>query len=356
VDRVVNAKCDASDGVTDGLIQNPARCDFNPETDLPRCREGQRSAGQCFTQDQIDSLSIMISAITDPSGKVIYPAFSVSNLAHTETSQDGDLLSDWLYFPAVPHDREASNPWSDNPAGQPLSWYGVRQTIENYVYDGARDFNALTTPGIVFRKDRVGGTATFHAVIPQRTVALFNEKVKAGSGATPSDAARFIQGGRKLIVYHGYSDGDITPYRTIQYYRELARQQGGYEKLQKNAELFMVPGMAHCTGGPGPDSFGQQDAPIGPADDPQRNIVTALERWVEKGEQPKSLIATKYQRGSPAKSVVRSMPLCPYPAMARYSGSGDVNDATNWSCSQADHRLDETGPVGWRSGVYAPLN
>ena len=118
--------------------------------------------------------------------------------------------------------------------------------------------------------------------------------------------------------------------------------------------MFMVPGMAHCGGGPGPNSFGQIFAPS--ATQQQGDIVLALENWVEKGNAPHSIVATKLDHDDPKGAVVRTMPLCAFPAMARYTGVGDVNVAANWSCSADDQRLLDIGPAGHRTGADAPLN
>ncbi len=353
-DRVITAQCDAVDGAKDGLIHDPGQCAFDPNRDLPRCGSPQASAdAQCFTDEQIDSLSIMFSGITDPAGKVIYPGFSVSHLYDHENSAMGvNLLSHWLSFPVPPGSLEGPQPWSHDPAGQPLGWYWVNQTIANFVYDGAPGFNALRTPGITFTRDKSG---RMHAVIPRKTVALLNAKVRDGSGATPSDAAAYIEQGRKLIMYHGYSDGDITPYRTIQYYRDLAKQHGGYDGLKKNARLFMVPGLAHCRGGPGPNAFGQPYLNAPTKADAQHDLLIALERWVEDGEAPQQIIASKFERDDVTKPIVRTLPLCPFPAMAKYVGTADVNDAANWRCAVDEHRLENRGPAGERAGLYAPL-
>jgi tannase/feruloyl esterase len=102
--------------------------------------------------------------------------------------------------------------------------------------------------------------------------------------------------------------------------------------LQENVRLFMVPGMQHCGGGPGPNTF---------------DTLTALENWVERGEAPDVIIASH----STASTVDRTMPLCKFPEQARYSGHGDVNDAANWSCPVNDRRLLDIGPNGVEAGL-----
>lgn len=350
--KITEEKCDVTDGVKDGLIQNPARCDFEPAKDLPICGIRQED-GLCFTREQAQSVSIIFSATTDPDGAVMFPGWSISN-------PNADL-AEWIGFPAPAVDLRGPNPWS--PANQPLGWYWSNWTIKNMVFDGSPSYNALTTLGITFRTDQRDGAEFTHAVIPQRTVRILEEKNAPGSGATPKDAAAFFELGGKLIMFHGFSDGLITPFRTIQYYKALAALHGGYEKLRESAELFMVPGMGHCAGGPGPNSFGQYgELGFLPAD-AEHDIVTALSDWVEEGSRPTSLIATKYQGEKPIGSAiptgrpvpVRTMPLCPFPQEARYKGSGNVNDAQNWTCAAGDTRLLNVGSAGKRVGVGAPL-
>jgi feruloyl esterase len=86
------------------------------------------------------------------------------------------------------------------------------------------------------------------------------------------------------------------------------------------------------------------------------DIISALETWVENDQAPKSIIATKFEHDDPKGKVMRTMPLCPFPAMARYAGKGDVNDAANWSCATTDKRLLEKGPAGQKAEVYAEIN
>jgi feruloyl esterase len=94
--------------------------------------------------------------------------------------------------------------------------------------------------------------------------------------------------------------------------------------------LYLAPGMQHCGGGSGPNSFGQGGVARG---DPQSNIAAALERWVEQDIPPKEIIATKYKSGSnPAAGVERTHPLCPYPEVARYTGTGSTTDAGSFEC------------------------
>ena len=130
--------------------------------------------------------------------------------------------------------------------------------------------------------------------------------------------------GGKLILYHGWSDAAISPLNAIDYYRSVQAKMG--TKADGFVRLFMVPGMQHCGGGPGPSVFGQNGD--GPGD-PERDIHAALKQWVEGGTAPAWIVATKYK--SPGV-VERTRPLCPYPQTAHYKGSGSTDDAANFLC------------------------
>jgi len=154
-----------------------------------------------------------------------------------------------------------------------------------------------------------------------RAQAVINRGKAAG---TNPDLSGFARRGGKLILYHGWSDPAITPLATVHYYDAVTEQQGGVNRTEQFARLFMVPGMRHCvgSGGPGPNVF-----------DP----LTPLINWVERNVAPKQIVAAHFLDNDPTTGVVtRTMPLCPYPEVAQFLG-GDVNDAANWSCKPTLH-------------------
>lgn len=349
LDRIVAAKCDAADGSRDGLIQNPMRCDFDPERDLPICGKG--GPGEvCFTQEQADTLDIIFSATYDRDAHVLFPGFEISN--------PGYELGKSLAFGGPPGDLRGNDPWAGSPARQPLAWYMGTGILDGVLQRKGREAS-LRALGITFKRDVIGGAPDLHAVISDEVVASLQAEAEPGSGVNPSAARGFLDQGRKLIMYHGLSDGLITPYRTIQYYRALARLYGGYRALQDRAELFLVPGMGHCGGGPGPDYFGQFFRQGGPSGDQpldaRDDVVSALDRWVSQGKRPTELIATKYANDVIGAQVVRRMPLCPFPQEARARGARSPGDVKNWLCSSGDTRLEEFGSAGVRAGANAPL-
>jgi feruloyl esterase len=150
---------------------------------------------------------------------------------------------------------------------------------------------------------------------------LADAKTARALNATDPNLKPFGARGGKLIMYHGWSDAAIPAPNTIDYYNSVVATLG-QRATDTFLRLFMAPGMQHCGGGPGPNSFGQ-DANA-PPHDPEHNIYTALEQWVEKGVAPSMIIATKYVDDSNhAQGVKMTRPLCTYPQVAKYKGAGE---------------------------------
>ena len=126
---------------------------------------------------------------------------------------------------------------------------------------------------------------------------------------------KFVSHGGKLILYHGWSDNLIAPLNSVNYFDSVISKMGGLEKTQESVRLFMVPGMGHCSGGEGPNNF---------------DMLAPLERWVEQGKAPVRVVASHKTGGQ----VDRTRPLCPYPQVAKYKGSGSTDDAANFVCTQ----------------------
>ena len=130
---------------------------------------------------------------------------------------------------------------------------------------------------------------------------------------TDPDLTKLQKRGAKLLLYHGWADPAISAYGTIAYYDNVVKTMGGQQKTGEFVRLFLVPGMHHCNGGPGPNTF---------------DSLTALENWVEHGTAPTRIVASHATNGT----VDRTRPLCPHPQVAQYAGSGSIDDAASFRC------------------------
>jgi feruloyl esterase len=124
----------------------------------------------------------------------------------------------------------------------------------------------------------------------------------------------FFRRGGKLLQYHGWSDPGISPLSSIDYYTSVVDSIGGVSKVQESYRLFMVPGMGHCWGGDGPNTF---------------DTISTIEQWVEQAKAPDRIIASRLNNGK----VDRTRPLCPFPQVAKYKGTGSTDDASNFVCA-----------------------
>jgi feruloyl esterase len=251
--------CDARDGLEDGLIGDPAQCDFDPG--VLRC-EGADSA-TCLTAAQVVAARKIYAPIVDP--------------------RDGALVSRGL------------------EPGSELHWGGVAGEQPHAMYHGLFRFVVFEDPNWDYRSLDVAK----HLDLARR----------ADGGilaATSTDLESFVNNGGKLLMYHGWADQNIPPRGTVDYYEQLSARLGT-AATENAARLFMVPGMGHCGGGHGPNEF---------------DMLTVLEQWREQGQAPDAIVATQRSDGR----VVRTRPLCPYPQVAKYKGTGSIDAAENFSC------------------------
>jgi len=282
IQRAALAECDALDGVKDDILGDPKKCHFDPTALL--CRGPETL--DCLTPPQVDSLKRYYAGGVDGEGKSIFPGYALG---------DERGWRDWI----VGH-----GPGSG--AGD--------QYVQNYfryMVTGDPKWNVLTANVDASLKQAISVTA-------------------ADLDATSPDISRFVARGGKLILYHGWNDPAISPWNSIAYYESVQKQMGEKE-TESFLRLYMAPGVEHCLGGPGPDSFGQLGLPT--ATGPKYGVFDALVDWVEKSVPAGTVVATKYVPGTNGENkVAMTRPLCAYPSVAKYKGTGDTGDAANFSC------------------------
>ncbi|HEY1806353.1 MAG TPA: tannase/feruloyl esterase family alpha/beta hydrolase [Terracidiphilus sp.] len=280
-------KCDKKDGLADGILDDPRRCKFDPSVLL--CKEADTN--RCLTQPQVDALHALYSGARDKAGQRIFPGYVPGG----ELGEGGWGL--WILGPA--------------PGRSLMNFFG-NGYFADMVYGNANwDYKTLSADtGLADGLQKTGGAID----------------------ATNPDLRPFAKRGGRLILYHGWSDAAISALSSIDYYNNV-RTTASPATEDSTLRLFMVPGMQHCSGGPGPDSFGQAgpDSASGP-DDPQHDILLALQHWVEDGVAPETVIAAQYAGEGAARKITRTRPLCAYPKVARYKGAGSTDDAANFVC------------------------
>lgn len=285
IEAAALAACDARDGVKDGILNEPDTCHFDPSVLLCKGPESRT----CLTAPQIESLKLIYAGSYDSKGRQIFPGL-------------------------MPGAEDGANGWSPWIMGRGPG----QSTMSGFVDDYFRY--------MVF--DRPAWSSLTGQV--EIAVQAADKKTAEALNATDPDLTPFAARGGKLILYHGWNDPAIAPQNTINYYREVQKIMGG-EKTDDFARLYMVPGMQHCIGGPGPNWFGQLGTTTSRG--AKHGIYDALEQWVEKGTAPGEIVATKYAEDNPAKDVQMTRPLCAYPQVARYKGSGNMNDSANFTCA-----------------------
>jgi feruloyl esterase len=275
----VMEKCDAIDGLKDGLIDDPRKCSFDTARDVPACAAGADGAN-CLTAPQAAAIAKVYSGPIS-NGKQIFPGYMPGSEAVTAGLFGGGEGSGWLNV--IVGTQPNAKPADFNLAEGIIRFLVFKPPQADYDYQKF-DFD--------------------------RDVHLLDNWSKEADAKNP-DLSKFHKRGGKLIVTYGWADSILQPMAGVHYY-EAATAKNGTETPQF-FRLFMVPGMAHCGGGIGPD---------------RNDAVTAVVDWVEKKKAPESIVASRVVNSK----VVRTRPLCPYPQVARYSGQGSIDEAANFRC------------------------
>ena len=275
----VMAKCDAIDGLKDGLIDDPRKCSFNPARDVPACPAGT-DRGDCLTAAQAAAIAKVYSGPVS-NGKPFFPGYALGSEAVTSGLFGGGTGSGWMNVIVAAQ-----------PDGKPADFNLAENTMRFLVHKPPQpDYDYKT-----FNFDR--------------DIRLLDDWSKQADAKNP-DLAQFRKRGGKLLMTYGWADSILQPMMGVNYYEQAVAENG--RNTTDFFRLFMVPGMAHCGGGIGPD---------------RHDAMTAMINWVEKGKAPDSMQASRVVNNQ----VVRTRPLCPYPQVARYSGKGSIDDAANFRC------------------------
>jgi feruloyl esterase len=257
---VLNA-CDTLDGVADGLIENPTRCRFDPAVLACRGADGPN----CLTAAQVDTAKVVMSPVKNrQTGELIFPGFE---------------------------------------PGTELGWSRLLSGSEPYA-------NAVEQFKYIVFKDPKWDWRTFHL---ERDLAAAEKAGQGTLAAVDPNLTAFAQRGGKLITYHGWSDNSIAPQASVNFYARALAATKAPARGSSWLRLYMVPGMGHCSGGDGPDTF---------------DMMSPLDSWVESGTLPQQIVASKITAGK----VTRTRPLCPYPQVARYKGTGSIDEAASFAC------------------------
>jgi hypothetical protein len=278
--KSVMSKCDAVDGLKDELIDDPRKCDFDPARDVPACSAGTDKA-DCLTAAQATAIAKVYGGPVS-NGKQLFAGFMLGSEAVMPNLFGGGTGSGWLnvIVSSQPDSKSAD--------------FGLAENTMRYLV------HKPPKPDYDYR--------TFNF---DRDIHMLDEWSKLADAKNP-DLSKFKSRGGKLLMTYGWADSILQPMMGVNYYEQAVIKNGS--DTANFFRLFMIPGMAHCGGGIGPDHH-----------DP----MTAIINWVEKGQAPASMLASRVVN----RRVERTRPLCPYPQVARYSGQGSVDEAANFRCT-----------------------
>ncbi len=279
--KAVAAQCDAQDGLADGLISQPQKCRFDPSA--LKC-----DGADCLTSAQVDTLKKLYAG----PGRKVFPGMPIGHEDSPNYAayifgnvQPEPLASGLLTFPGDYIKSAAAAPYDFAFQQEFLRYLAFEKSDPNY------DWRSLN-----LNKDlsKIAVLGKIH-------------------NAVDPDMSRFQKHGGKLIIYNGWADPVVPPMRIVEYYEKVESVMG-VDRTQAFARLFLAPGMNHCGGGPGPNSF---------------DSLGALEKWAEQGAAPDQMVASH----STNRVVDRTRPLCPYPQVAKWKGSGSIDEAANFVCA-----------------------
>jgi feruloyl esterase len=270
-------QCDALDGVEDGVLEDPRRCEFEP-TELPIC-PNEKPAPECLTKAQLEAVMAIYKG-ANIAGQQLYPGFPFGG--------ESDVGGWDMWITGGSNTLDAIFGGEDLP---PNAQFALGTEAFKYLLTDDPDWDYASYDFSNFEDDTAFGASYLNA--------------------TDTDLSSFQLAGGKLLMWHGWSDTALSSLSTIRYYEAVKSND---PQVQDYFRLFMMPGVLHCQGGPGPDCVDWLDA---------------IEAWVERGEAPERLVASRLSGDG---AVEKTRPLCPYPEVAVYNGSGDTHEADSFRC------------------------
>ena len=269
------AACDADDGVVDRLIDNPRQCGFDPG--VLQCT-GSESPPQCLTEPQVDFVRMVYDGPITEAGERLYPGRVPGGEGNGRQGWQGMLGGACHSAEATGRCDLVARAWFQDP--------GMNMMDEFDINDPA---------------DVLAADTSFYSGVTR---------------ADNPDVTPFVQRGAKAILYHGWSDTNVSPTPTVELYeamQDTVSRKRGAEDFRDHVRLFMAPGMAHCGGGEGPNNY-------------VASVLGAIDAWVSEGKAPDAIVATHEERGM-------SRPWCPYPQVARLMDPNlDPDEAHNFQC------------------------
>ena len=294
--EAVLAKCDAKDGITDRVIDDPLRCDFDLTVDLATlmCPDDM-NADDCFTTEQVRTIKDVYAGAYDSDGTVIYKGKSFGS------------EFDWAGW-IIPHTGNSMFPFFFRLYAEHFN-YLFYETDPGVPPPDAADLSLMPD------RTRIPPEWAWWEFDIDDFTAGLGDVMRSITDATDPDLKRFlVNNGGKLILVHGWADGGPNPEPTLDYYQDVVATtfNGDLHAASERIRLFMAPGMGHCGGGPGPNRWDK---------------LAPLVDWVENGDAPDFVVATHSTDGV----VDNERRICAYPERAAYTGpAGGENDPANW--------------------------
>ncbi len=272
LEQSILAQCDAADGVEDGFLLDPRTCNFDPAA-LPRCA-GDAAGEDCLTAAQLGAIQAVYGG-PEVGGEQVFPGFPLGG------ENDPGGWDNWI-----------TGSDAIRPTGSPSLHMAFGTNFYKYLVYDDPEWDYTGYDFSTWKQDVAEADALY--------------------SADDTDLSAFRDAGGKMIFWHGWSDPAITALGTTQYYEQV---EAGDPGVRDYARLFMLPGVLHCAGGPGPD---------------QADWMGAIADWVEDGVAPDEIVTTKFAEGG---EPLLSRPACPYPQVARWDGSGDPAQAASFVCA-----------------------